>query len=55
MIRIRTWIVTVSGACTASSEIAELRWIRGSDTHAVGSVFAECVMPDLIRIGLLDA
>ena len=55
MIRIRTWIVTVSGVCTPCSEIEELRWIRGSDTHAVGSVFAECVMPDLVRTGLLDA
>lgn len=55
MIRVRTWIVTASGVCTPNSEIEELRWIRGTDTHEVGSVFAECVMPELIRMGLLDA
>ncbi|RDU98423.1 NUDIX hydrolase [Trinickia dinghuensis] len=55
MIRVHTWNVTVSGTCTPNSEIEELRWIRGGDTHAVGSVFAECVMPELIRLGRLDA
>lgn len=55
IVRIHTWIVSVSGTCRPSSEIEELRWIRGSETDAVGSVFAECVMPDLVRRGLLDA
>ncbi|MGG1945539.1 NUDIX domain-containing protein [Trinickia sp. NRRL B-1857] len=54
MIRIYTWIVAVSGACAPSSEIEELKWIRGSETEAVGSVFAHCVIPKLIRDGLLD-
>lgn len=55
MIRVHTWIATVSGTCVPSSEIEELRWICGSDTHGVGSVFAQCVMPELIRVGRLDA
>lgn len=54
-IRIHSWLTTVSGACTPNSEIEEIRWIRGGDTLALGSVFADCVMPELIRVGLLDA
>ncbi len=54
-IRIHSWLATISGACTPNSEIEEIRWIRGGDTFAVGSVFADCVMPELIRVGLLDA
>jgi ADP-ribose pyrophosphatase YjhB (NUDIX family) len=54
MIRIHAWIANVRGSCTPSSEIEELRWILGSEQHAIGSVFAQCVMPELISANLLD-
>lgn len=55
MIRIHVWLVEVFGECTPSSEIEELRWITGSDPLPVGSVFAECVIPELISGDHLDA
>lgn len=54
-VRIHVWFTTIAGKCTARAEIEELRWIAGADRLPLGSVFAECVVPDLVRSGHLHA
>lgn len=54
-VRIHVWFTTIAGTCTACAEIEEIRWITGADRLPLGSVFAECVIPDLVRLGHLHA
>jgi 8-oxo-dGTP diphosphatase len=57
-IRIHVWMVTISGECRAAAEIEELRWITGEEWRAglsIGSVFGECVIPELVRLGHIHA
>ena len=55
MVRIHVWFTTIVGKCTACAEIEEIRWITGADKLPLGSVFAECVIPELVRLGHLHA
>jgi 8-oxo-dGTP pyrophosphatase MutT (NUDIX family) len=55
MITIHVWFTAIIGTCIACSEIEELRWISATDILPLGSVFAECVIPDLVRLGYLHA
>lgn len=55
MVRIHVWFTTVIGECTACAEIEEIRWITGADKLSLGSVFAKCVIPELVRRGRLHA
>lgn len=53
-IRIHAWTTTITQDCVPGSEIEEIRWISGSEYLPLGSVFAECVLPELVRRGLVD-
>lgn len=52
-VKISVWIAEVEGQCVPSSEIEELLWITAGSTVPVGSVFSECVIPALVRDGLM--
>ena len=55
---VSNWFVQIEGEPRPASEICELAWIDGSYERrgiAVGSVFAECVIPALIERDLVDA
>ena len=54
-VRIYVWLVTISGECTPSAEIEEIQWITGSTSLQIGSVFSDCVIPDLIKGDLIHA
>lgn len=54
-IRIHAWLTSVDGVCLPHAEIEQLGWIAGAPLLPVGSVFAECVIPELVRRDLIDA
>lgn len=54
-IRIHSWLAVIEGACEPNAEIEEIRWISSVNTVPLGSVFAECVIPELIKNGYLPA
>jgi 8-oxo-dGTP pyrophosphatase MutT (NUDIX family) len=54
LVTVHAWLTSVEGQSTPKSEIEELRWITGADEAALGSVFADCVVPELVKQGLID-
>ncbi|WP_323989144.1 NUDIX domain-containing protein [Nguyenibacter sp. L1] len=54
-IRVHVWTTKTAQDCAPGGEIEEIRWITGAEHLPLGSVFAECVLPELVRQGLVDA
>lgn len=53
-ITVHAWVTAIVGECLPSAEIEEVRWINGTTRIPLGSVFSECVVPELISRDLID-
>ncbi|WP_266065076.1 NUDIX hydrolase [Brucella intermedia] len=54
LVRIYAWGVQIGTYCKPHNEIEEIRWITATERLLLGSVFAECVIPDLVRRDEID-